>query len=508
MKHRILPSLLAFALLTLMVESTSAQSLRADGTFYLQARVGLNIYAGDRDNNSDDDLGTFIEDGGLTLGGEFGYATQFGDGPLGGSLGLLYLAGDYTRVIDDVGGLPAINQAESSTWRHTVGLVGRLHFLYPRRVSPYLQLGAGATFGEINGNFETAFSPLGGIGFDIALTDRIGLFLEGTMIANMPDDAVDLAIGDSDDMDWLGFFGGGLRFNFRSPFVPVEVIAIECPTELQVGETGTFSATTNIEQATPPVEFRWNFGDGTTATGEVATHSISTAGTYTVNFTASNQEGRGTSMRSCTVTVTPPPAPPEIVTVNANPQSFDVCQPTSVQFSANVRGDEPLTYTWDFGDGNTGTGANPTNTYTEAGTYTVTLTASNEVGETTRTLTVLAEPCIPAICLEITEMNSVFFARNSSTLTDEGRAALQENLDIMLECPNLNARIEGLAAPGERNPQQLSEDRARAVEQFYTDAGVPANRLMTSGQGTPTGVTTKKEGAAQYRRVDTIPVRN
>ncbi|MFC1717980.1 PKD domain-containing protein, partial [Candidatus Poribacteria bacterium] len=38
---------------------------------------------------------------------------------------------------------------------------------------------------------------------------------------------------------------------------------------------------------------------------------------------------------------------------------------------------DPLTYDWDFGDGNTGTGVNPTHTYTIADDYTVTLTVSD-----------------------------------------------------------------------------------------------------------------------------------
>jgi outer membrane protein OmpA-like peptidoglycan-associated protein len=102
-------------------------------------------------------------------------------------------------------------------------------------------------------------------------------------------------------------------------------------------------------------------------------------------------------------------------------------------------------------------------------------------------------------------MNSVFFARNSSTLTDQARAALMENIEIFEQCPNLCAEIIGYAGPGERNAQALSEDRARAVEQFYVDNGIASSRFRTEGRGILPG-TTKKEGAAQARRVDTIPV--
>ncbi|SEM29429.1 Por secretion system C-terminal sorting domain-containing protein [Aquimarina amphilecti] len=41
-------------------------------------------------------------------------------------------------------------------------------------------------------------------------------------------------------------------------------------------------------------------------------------------------------------------------------------------------------YTWDFGDGNTSTEQNPTHTYINSGTYTVSLTTANSAGEDTR----------------------------------------------------------------------------------------------------------------------------
>src|SRR5690606_28462599 len=114
--------------------------------------------------------------------------------------------------------------------------------------------------------------------------------------------------------------------------------------------------------------------------------------------------------------------------------------------------------------------------------------------------------CRTGVCYEITEMNSVFFDRNSSALSDEARAALRENLEILTECPNLCARIEGFAGPGERNANNLSEDRARAVQQFYIDNGISQERLNVIGRGVVGGQTTKKEGTSQRRRADTIPL--
>lgn len=47
----------------------------------------------------------------------------------------------------------------------------------------------------------------------------------------------------------------------------------------------------------------------------------------------------------------------------------------------------PTGWAWDFGDGGTSTGQHPSYTYTQPGTYTVTLTASNSAGSDTKTIT-------------------------------------------------------------------------------------------------------------------------
>lgn len=282
----------------------------------------------------------------------------------------------------------------------------------------------------------------------------------------------------------------------------VEVLSVDGPDSLRTNQTATFMAVVN-EDASEPVEYNWNFGDSRTGIGQTVTHSFSQPGTYRVAVTASNKKGPDTGETS--VVVFRPPVPAEVVTISANPQNPDTRTPVS--FSSNVRGDVPITYSWSFGDQGSSTSANPTYTFDTAGTYTVTLRASNNAGNDSRSMTITVSEYEADYCSEVVEMNAAYFARNSSVLTAEARAALQDNLQIMSDCPNTNVRVEGFAAPGERNAQSLSEDRARAVEQFYADNGIAVSRVMAIGQGLVQGVTSKKEGAEQYRRVDTIPLR-
>jgi PKD repeat protein len=294
---------------------------------------------------------------------------------------------------------------------------------------------------------------------------------------------------------------GGLFLTGCGATAPV-VQSTDGPETLQTGESGTFEASIN-EDADEPLTYEWDFGDGSSGSGLLTTHAFSEPGEYTVTFMASNEGG--SSSESMTVTVNRPPQPARITSINASPNPVD--EDESVRFTSNVQGDTPITYEWDFGDGSTASGSSGTHTYSEPGSYTVRLTASNDAGEDSRTRTVTVERVLPPVCMNVTEFNAAFFSYNSSTLTDEGRTALQENLDILSQCPNLDVRIEGFAAPGERNAQSLSDDRARAVAQFYQSNGISSGRLMSMGQGRPEGVTTKKGGTRQYRRADSVPQR-
>ncbi|MDA0379232.1 MAG: PKD domain-containing protein, partial [Bacteroidetes bacterium] len=199
--------------------------------------------------------------------------------------------------------------------------------------------------------------------------------------------------------------------------VPVDITSMTAPDSLQINENGSFAIATN-ETAKQPIVVSWNFGDSQTASGAAANHSFSNPGTYTVTATASNRKGKSTDMSTTTVVVVNPPVPAQIVSIRASNNTPDT--QTAVTFSASINGDTPISYAWNFGDGSTSSQASPSHTFSEPGTYTVQLNASNKAGSDSRSMTLTVNWYEAAICREVTELSSAFFDRNSSVLTAEG----------------------------------------------------------------------------------------
>ena len=146
-----------------------------------------------------------------------------------------------------------------------------------------------------------------------------------------------------------------------------------------------------------PTSWSWTFGDGGTSTLQSPGHTYAAAGTYTVSLTAANAAGSDAETKTGYVTVTiPPPA----ADFSATPTSG--IAPLAVQFT-DISTSEPTSWSWTFGDGGTSTLQNPLHTYASAGTYTVTLTATNAGGSDAETktdyITVEAAPIVHNINL-------------------------------------------------------------------------------------------------------------
>src|SRR5262249_43254931 len=117
--------------------------------------------------------------------------------------------------------------------------------------------------------------------------------------------------------------------------------------------------------------YTWDFGDGNSNTNINPANMYMNAGSYTVKLTAFGPGGTNALIETNYIVVTNPPPPPVVAGFLATPTNG--VAPLLVSFTNLSTG--AIGYTWDFGDGNTSTNANPANTYMNAGAYTVTLTA-------------------------------------------------------------------------------------------------------------------------------------
>jgi len=124
----------------------------------------------------------------------------------------------------------------------------------------------------------------------------------------------------------------------------------------------------------------WDFGDGTNSTDFSPAHTYSTAGTYTVNLTVSNENGTASKTATINVSEIPVSILP-VANFSSNVTSGNM--PLSVQF--NDSSENATQWLWDFGDGTNSSELNPMHIYSTAGNYTVNLTVSNEVGSDTKT---------------------------------------------------------------------------------------------------------------------------
>src|SRR6478672_4851907 len=125
-----------------------------------------------------------------------------------------------------------------------------------------------------------------------------------------------------------------------------------------------------------PTSWAWTFGDGATSSSQSPSHTYA-AGTFTATLVASNANGSTSASR--TITVSSAPVAPT-ASFTASPTSGTA--PLNVQFTDTSTG-APTSWAWDFGDGASATTASPAHTYTTAGSYTVSLTATNAAGSNT-----------------------------------------------------------------------------------------------------------------------------
>ena len=207
--------------------------------------------------------------------------------------------------------------------------------------------------------------------------------------------------------------------------------------------------------------YRWDFGDGGTATDESPKHTYTKGGTYALKLTVTGEQNQTSDT---TVTVTIISAAPVAAFTVQNDNCTATCEITFTNQSQNA-----LSYQWDFGDGGTSTEAAPKHKYTKAGSFTVKLTATGDQGKTaavTKTVTIKDTP-LPVAAFTVQNDNCTVSCE--ITFTNQSQNALSYQWDFG------DGGTSTEAAPKHK----------------YTKAGSFSVKLTVTGDQARTAATTK-----------------
>lgn len=218
-----------------------------------------------------------------------------------------------------------------------------------------------------------------------------------------------------------GFLNCSLTPPVRPQEIPPPQAVIQSPPQALVGEVVLFDGSQSTGQA-PLVGWRWEFGDGQTASGRIVQHAFGGQGTFAVKLTVTDQRGQTntatgqililpqptvtpvpptatlppppTNQPPVPPTATEPPSPteapqPEIIPpqarLNASTSGY-IGEPVAIDASNSREGSSPIvSYTWTFGNG-TGQPASPdpktTAVYNSTGLYEITVVVADANGQT------------------------------------------------------------------------------------------------------------------------------
>lgn len=178
-----------------------------------------------------------------------------------------------------------------------------------------------------------------------------------------------------------------LTYAFTSNFTASNTSGLQ-PLLVQFTDTSTTSdATIDL--------WDWDFGDGDTSTDQNPDHTYVSAGTYVVNLTITNISHSLISTKLMDITVNS-----SEVVANFSANATTGYPNDYFQFSDLTSG-TPLTWAWDFGDGNTSTDQNPVHQYTAVGLYDIALNVTNSTSFNSMTklnyinISALPAPTVP-----------------------------------------------------------------------------------------------------------------
>jgi PKD repeat protein len=242
---------------------------------------------------------------------------------------------------------------------------------------------------------------------------------------------------------------------------PVPSIGVWC-----LAHVCSFDASYSVDPDGSINSYVWDFGDGTTGSGAIVSHTYPSGTPYTATLTVSD-DSAATASRSRTVEPNARPFAYADVTCDGRTCRFDGSP--SRDYDGTI-----VSHIWTFGDGTAGSGVTVVHTYATPGIYPVTLTVTDNEGATAGPIARTARastPPIASLTFTCSELACVFDA--SASTDPDGTVASYE------WAFGDNARGSGpivshtYQVPGTFNVQLIVLDNLGLLNVEYTNVTVP-----------------------------------
>ena len=227
---------------------------------------------------------------------------------------------------------------------------------------------------------------------------------------------------------------------------PLQAAFSFTPAAPKPGETVSFDASASTGN---PTDYRWDFGDGSTSSGQVLAHAYPNAGSYAVKLTVAKPSTgcpfapcvSEASLTKTVVVAGPPPPPPVSAEFTANVEcvnvgGFDQCQAQTGQ-AVSLTADEleATSYSWSFGDGGSASGRSVSHTWPQVGAFAVILTVVKDASAAskTRIFVVTGEPApaLKSVVLPwIAQTRGALFQSSDLYVHNPGAAAIDVTLEF------------------------------------------------------------------------------
>ncbi|UWX56073.1 PKD domain-containing protein [Maribacter litopenaei] len=166
------------------------------------------------------------------------------------------------------------------------------------------------------------------------------------------------------------------RWRFLPTGFPPEAIATADITSGNAPLTVQFTGSASTDDKNDIVDYLWDFGNGETSTELNPSYTFADGGTYQVLLTVTDGDGYSDESDIITINVNAGP------TAVASASVLEGNAPLEVSFTGDQSTDDVavISYDWDFGNSGNSTLANPVQTFSSPGTYTVSLTVTDDGG--------------------------------------------------------------------------------------------------------------------------------